>query len=168
MLLKLRGIDKILTMNIKEAEELAKELIAKHIPEYRLVWVESLYSFGKCFQSHQVIELSRPLTLSNSLDHVKDTILHEIAHALAPTTSFHDTKWQEIAKSIGCNGKRCYSPEVIRPTKWISYCRKCSKTRAVARRMKRRYCGECYKLTHRIAKNTKLLYKANPNYNGGR
>ena len=44
-------------------------------------------------------------------DEVKNTILHEIAHALdfcIRGKSAHDYIWKSIAIEIGCDGKRCY------------------------------------------------------------
>lgn len=38
--------------------------------------------------------------------HVKDTVLHEIAHALAGHEAKHGPVWQKIAKEIGANGQR--------------------------------------------------------------
>merc|ERR1711964_110891 len=38
---------------------------------------------------------------------IKNTLLHEIAHAIAGQEHHHDKVWKKIALSIGCNGERC-------------------------------------------------------------
>ena len=40
-------------------------------------------------------------------ENVKNTLLHEIAHALAGHEHNHDEVWKATARSIGCDGCRC-------------------------------------------------------------
>ena len=41
---------------------------------------------------------------------IKNTILHEIAHAIVGYgVSAHGSEWKRMAMSIGCNGQRCSS-----------------------------------------------------------
>lgn len=63
---------------------------------------------GTCKYGDQSIELSRHITLHTDEHEVRDTILHEIAHALVGTKHGHDDTWVRKAKEIGCNGNRCY------------------------------------------------------------
>jgi len=72
-------------------------------------------SAGICNYAKHSIELSEALTeLSDEAD-VKDTILHEIAHALTKG-HHHDWVWQRKAKEIGCNGIRCYGDKTKEST----------------------------------------------------
>jgi plasmid stabilization system protein ParE len=41
---------------------------------------------------------------------VRDTILHEVAHALAGPKAKHGPVWREVAVRIGCSGRRCVDP----------------------------------------------------------
>jgi hypothetical protein len=67
---------------------------------------------------------------------VRDTILHEIAHALAPPGAGHGAKWQAVALSIGCSGRRCYGQEVARPApKFKGTCPVCRRVIYRHRRM---------------------------------
>jgi predicted SprT family Zn-dependent metalloprotease len=51
-----------------------------------------------------------------------NTVLHEIAHALAGFEAGHGPKWKDIARSIGCDGERCYDgPPIVIP-KWRVAC----------------------------------------------
>lgn len=67
---------------------------------------------GICYGGHQkMIGLSTLLTESRSEEEVKNTILHECAHAIDYTTrgtSDHSSIWKSIAQKIGCNGERCF------------------------------------------------------------
>jgi predicted SprT family Zn-dependent metalloprotease len=59
--------------------------------------------------------MSRLLVSLNDKREVRETILHEIAHALAgPKVRAHGREWGEIALRIGCNGRRCYGDEVLK------------------------------------------------------
>lgn len=64
--------------------------------------------FGSCRYRERVITLSRPLVLLNGVDEVRDTILHEIAHALTPGDG-HGGKWKSACRRIGARPVRCYT-----------------------------------------------------------
>jgi hypothetical protein len=54
---------------------------------------------------------------------VRETILHEIAHALAGPRAGHGPRWRAIAHRIGSTGERCVSaqaPRVAGP--WVGTC----------------------------------------------
>lgn len=68
--------------------------------------------FGYCAPRQKVISLSRPLTEVNSDAEVLDTILHEIAHALAyikhGQDCGHDDRWKAICREIGARPEACF------------------------------------------------------------
>jgi predicted SprT family Zn-dependent metalloprotease len=105
------------TMEPAHAQKLAHELMKLHkLPsEWSFKFDRSKVSFGKCNYSKKQISLSRYLVELNDEKEVRDTILHEIAHALAPRGAGHGAAWRSVAISIGCNGMRCYGEEVVRP-----------------------------------------------------
>ncbi|MEM9080381.1 MAG: SprT-like domain-containing protein [Verrucomicrobiota bacterium] len=80
--------------------------------------------FGLCSPSKKTISISRHLAALNPHLEVLDTILHEIAHALAfeqyRTNCGHDPRWQAIAQAIGARPQRCYNPQTVSqpPGKW--------------------------------------------------
>ncbi len=98
-------------MDKHEAYTLANKLIDQHLANtgYRFLWNNRRRAAGVCSYRTKSIQLSLPLTLHSDEKDVKDTILHEIAHALAGHEAGHGFKWQQIARSIGCNGDRCYN-----------------------------------------------------------
>lgn len=65
--------------------------------------------FGCCRWGTKEITLSRHLTEINDHDEVYNTILHEVAHALAGKHAGHGPEWVRTAKQIGCDGQRFYS-----------------------------------------------------------
>jgi predicted SprT family Zn-dependent metalloprotease len=154
-------------MNLLEAKQLAETLIKRH-GLYELGWRfefdNSKRRFGVCRYLSKTIGLSKNLTALNEVEQVKDTILHEIAHALTPG-HHHDWVWQRKAIEIGCNGERCYSPnEVVTPqSKYIAVCCGCGKTHKKHRQAKRESsCGNCS--NGRYNPTYKLEWKLNPNF----
>ncbi len=104
-------------MEPAQAQKLAQELMRLHKlpPDWTFKFDRSKVSFGKCNYSKKQISLSRYLVELNDEKEVRDTILHEIAHALSPRSAGHGAAWRSIALSMGCNGMRCYGAEVVRP-----------------------------------------------------
>lgn len=107
-------------MNIEKAKLLAIELMNIHMSElvnqgWFFEWHNKKASAGTCSYYKKAIQLSKPITeLADEAD-VKDTILHEIAHALTPRHG-HDWVWRKKALEIGCNGHRCFGGKVKEST----------------------------------------------------
>jgi predicted SprT family Zn-dependent metalloprotease len=120
----------------QEIFALARELMQKHgIGHWDLKWINSHSYAGLCWTYHWhttpslsrgKIELSWNFFEVFSDFDIKDTILHEIAHALTPTpvqkTSTgrtrriqHGAEWKAKAKEIGCTGQRCVSETAAKP-----------------------------------------------------
>ena len=100
------------------------------------------------------LTLSKPLcsvNLDKIQTQIKDTILHEIAHALVHMVNPHDKNvhgllWQHIARQIGCSGNIYYSGENIKAVKakYTLICPTCGKETSMYKRPKRsRSCGAC-------------------------
>jgi predicted SprT family Zn-dependent metalloprotease len=62
---------------------------------------------GSCQHGKRTITLSRHFVAMNSEADVEDTILHEIAHALAGFKAGHGVHWQRAAMQIGARPERC-------------------------------------------------------------
>ena len=78
---------------------------------------------GACHYSKRTITMSSTYVSLNTEDSIRNTMLHEIAHALAGFRAAHGAEWVRVAKSIGCDGKRCTS-EAITDVKarYEAYC----------------------------------------------
>jgi predicted SprT family Zn-dependent metalloprotease len=132
-------------MDLAVAERMARFLMRKHglAGEWKFEFDRAVLRFGSCQWRRKKITLSAHLTELNDESQVRDTILHEIAHALAPPRAGHGKKWQKIARAIGCNGMRCYGDEVVAPQpKFVGTCPSCSMT-VKRNRRNRLSCAKC-------------------------
>ena len=64
-------------------------------------------SGANCNYTKKLIKISHKYIHRATKKEIKNTILHEIAHALTPK-QHHNKVWKKMAISIGCNGKRCH------------------------------------------------------------
>lgn len=89
-------------MNLKQAEIMAKVLMKEHGLDYWSFKFNRRKRFlGLCSYNRKTIELSKSYVENNNEELVKDTILHEIAHALTRCTG-HDWRWKKTCLVIGC------------------------------------------------------------------
>lgn len=96
-------------MDITYAQGLARSLMLQHgIGHWQFALDRSKRRFGQCRYRTQTISMSRHLIELNSEDRVRQTLLHEIAHALTPNAG-HGYAWQLVARQLGCPPVRCYS-----------------------------------------------------------
>ena len=94
-------------MDLHEARSLAVGLMAQHgLQDWHVTFDNARARFGVCRPSRRQIGLSRHLTSLSEEDEVRNTILHEIAHALVGSEHGHDEVWRAKALAIGCDGKR--------------------------------------------------------------
>jgi predicted SprT family Zn-dependent metalloprotease len=132
-------------LDLSAAQSLANEMLQQHglSRQWRFVFDRAVRRFGNCNYRRKTISLSAKLTQLNDEAIVRDTILHEIAHALAPRNAGHGEKWKTIARSIGCNAQRCYGDDVVTPKqKYIGKCPNCATT-IRRNRKKRLSCARC-------------------------
>jgi predicted SprT family Zn-dependent metalloprotease len=109
---------------------------------------------GVCKLWKRIISISKPSALLNSENEVLDTILHEIAHALAPEGAHHGWQWKMKAREIGAKPERCAGKETVPvPSDWTAHCSDCPVVVHRSRRPNDRMM--------RTAFHTKCRYKAN-------
>ncbi|RYV50198.1 SprT-like domain-containing protein [Pengzhenrongella frigida] len=111
-------------MDIDEARILATQLMGHHrLTGWRLVFDHARTRAGVCRYDRREIGLSRVLTALHPPDLVRETILHEIAHALTGPGHAHDAVWRATALSIGGDGTRSVSAHAPRPpAPWVGEC----------------------------------------------
>lgn len=154
-------------MNVITAIQLAHELMNTHgiyQRGWRFKFDNSKRRFGCCNHTHKIISLSRELTILNSEARVKNTLLHEIAHALVGSGHGHDHVWRAKAIEIGCDGERCYSSEHVNAaeSKYKAVCQGCGREYRRHRKPKMNSsCGRCS--GGRYNEKFKLTYKTNQN-----
>lgn len=70
-----------------------------------------------------------PRLWSEGFDAVRETFLHELAHALCPVEWRHDARWRAVARAIGSTGSRCHAYATMQAErKPIATCEKCGAT----------------------------------------
>ena len=109
-------------MNLNTAQWLAESLMKDHgLDGWTFTWDRATRRAGVCRYSTRTISLSRPIAELNDEDEVRDTILHEIAHALVGSIHKHDYVWQAKARAIGCSGNRTTSAAAPEG-RWVAIC----------------------------------------------
>lgn len=129
-----------------EVAVLASNLMEKHnLKGWSFKLDNARKRFGACNYTTRIISISRHLAKVNNFERVKNTILHEIAHALTPNSG-HGREWQRVARSIGCDGDSCYSEENTNLVagKYKAVCGSCGYESHKYKVLKRKYaCREC-------------------------
>lgn len=111
-------------MHLDDAEAMALSLMRAHgLQDWRFAFDRAKTRAGICRYGSRTIGLSRTLTALHTADEVRDTILHEIAHALAGLEHGHGPVWRTQALAIGCSAQRCLAEDVPRPdAPWRGTC----------------------------------------------
>lgn len=113
-------------MNLEQAYRMARHAMDVHgLTDWGLGLDRAKVRAGACHFTDRRITLSRALTLAHDEEQVRETVLHEIAHALVGPRHGHDQVWRAKALSIGATGQRCWvggegSPAV--PGRWVGRC----------------------------------------------
>lgn len=80
----------------------ARQLMNRYgLADWNLGFIESTYRLGDCRYGDRLIRISRNLALDGRKALIRETVLHEIAHALAGREAGHGPLWREVARRIG-------------------------------------------------------------------
>lgn len=97
-------------MNKTEAVQLAKKLAAKHgFGHLEITTSRTKRALGRCFFKYgKPIRIDLSAHWISHLDEpeIRDTILHEIAHAIAGHKAGHGADWKRAAIAVGANPSR--------------------------------------------------------------
>lgn len=102
--------------------------------------------FGICRFARKEISLSRHLVELNDEAECRDTVLHEIAHAMAGPRAGHGPAWKRACLVVGARPERCFrSEDVAQPAaRFRAVCPNCGMSRGFYRRpARRRACTAC-------------------------
>lgn len=115
-------------MNVNEAVRNARALLAVHgLTDWHIKLDNAKQRNGQCRYSIKTISLSRYGIEFRTAEQTRDTVLHEIAHALTPG-HHHDAVWRRKCIEIGGNGQRCNEGAAV-PFRYVGTCPGCSSTR---------------------------------------
>lgn len=98
-----------MTPTVNDVERLANKLIDYHNVDVRFEWSRAKNSLGACHYLHgepYKLTLSKPWVPYLTYDDVRDTILHEIAHAKAGHAHGHNHIWKNWARKLGADPTR--------------------------------------------------------------
>lgn len=114
---------------------------------------------GMCRYRPKLITISRYHAENDPEEWVMDTLLHEMAHALAGHAAGHGPVWKQWAIRLGAQPTRLLDTEACPPPpgKYVANCPTCGKTfYKYSRPRSVRYCGTCG-----VSPQGKLTYREN-------
>ncbi len=110
---------------LMQARTLALDLMARHgLHDWAFGFNHGRRMMGLCRYAKKRIELSGHMVVRNGEDEVRDTILHEIAHALVGPSHGHDEVWRQKCLEIGAKPERCGAADMPKG-RWQSRCGGC-------------------------------------------
>ena len=115
-------------LTLEETRALAHTLMLKHglmYKNWKFCFDNAKSRLGYCSYKKKKISLSQNYIPITTKEEIKDTILHEIAHALVGVGHGHDRVWRQKAIEIGCNGQRLYHGYAKVEAKYKGTCPKC-------------------------------------------
>ena len=133
----------------------AKTLALLHMEEHG---VDDKFTFefedckrtlGRCHYHAKKITLSKWYAELNEEKEVEDTILHEIAHALAwihNKVTGHCKVWKDWARKVGATPKACCKSDLVQPKNHYKYEQTCCGVTYRRHRISKRsnyYCPKC-------------------------
>lgn len=135
-------------MDIHEAERRTRDHLSQHgLSHWGFIWLHTKRTLGICRYGTQEIGLNREWTVRESWEVVEQTVLHEIAHALAGPEAKHGPEWHSIALSIGVKNPAALAKEYeALPGRYMAVCGNCGRKSyryRKTRRMNALACGDC-------------------------
>jgi len=99
---------------------------------------------GLCNYTAKRISVSRHIALRSDDDEVHQTLLHEVAHAIAGPRAGHGAEWKRVAAEIGYVGGRTHDgpvPNELAP--WVGTCPNGHIAYRYRRPTRETSCGKC-------------------------
>ena len=121
----------------QEVRAYACRLLAAHgLHDWSFRFNRSKLNTGLCLYGPRAVEVSTHFIELNPWDVVRDTLLHEIAHALVGPCHGHDAAWKAMCRRVGARPERL-SYEVAMPEgRWQATCPGCGRLHHRHRRPK--------------------------------
>lgn len=110
--------------DLDDVTRCAHALIQEHLDDsWSFSFDHARTRAGACHWTQRRITVSRHLAARWSDEEVHQTLLHEVAHALAGPDAAHGSQWRHIADRLGYTGQRTHSnPTADDLAPWIGSC----------------------------------------------
>lgn len=133
-------------MDLDAARALADHLLHEHgLATWSFAFDRGLRRLGACHPRSRRITLSRAFVQRNPEARVRETLLHEIAHALEPDDG-HGPAWRARCRALGIPAERLADPAGLElpPPRGFLVCDGCGLRAGRYRRPGRPlWCGRC-------------------------
>jgi predicted SprT family Zn-dependent metalloprotease len=155
-----------LSPHSQEVRLLAEQLLAAHgLDGWSFRFNRSKLNLGLCRWGVRTIELSVYFVERNPLEAVRQTLLHEVAHALAGRQAGHGPAWKAVCLRIGARPERLSFEASMPPGRWQAACGSCGMLHDRHRRPKRMVGWYC---THCGPRRGKLTWEVKSPWDAGR
>ena len=128
-------------MDLKELETIASQemLEARLAHGWTFVLAATQRRLGVCKYRTKRIEIAEYYARNSPQVTVLDTLLHEIAHAIAGPAAKHGPAWKAVAIRLGATPRACDNSHetVVPPGDWQATCPACKKIFHLYRRPNR-------------------------------
>ena len=124
-------------MDLKQLKEIALRELRKHgLHGWTFGLAGTGRRLGACKYRLRRIEIAEYYARNSPPETVLDTLLHELAHALAGPAAKHGPAWKAVALRLGATPRACESSHqaVVKPGDWQASCPSCGKTFHLYRR----------------------------------
>jgi len=112
-------------MQLIDAKNMAARLMNEHgliADGWYFEWSRGKMTLGSASASRKRIKLSYHYATLNDADEVRDTILHEIAHAKVGPGNGHNHVWRAMCIQIGAKPTRCSTTATSPPPNYLVVC----------------------------------------------
>ena len=131
--------------------EYAREQLSKYgLDDWSFAWHRKRRAFGSCSYPLKTIYISLHFVEAGESEGVlKDTVLHEIAHAIAGASAGHGPAWKRAALMVGASPERCGDSDIPfekQGYKWMRRCKSCGERIGYHRKpspRRRSSCARC-------------------------
>lgn len=118
-------------MDLKQLEAIADQELTKHgLHGWTFGLANTRRRLGACKYRTKRIEIAEYYARHSPPETVLDTLLHEIAHAIAGPAARHGPAWKAVAIRLGATPRACETSHqaLVKPGDWQASCPACKKT----------------------------------------
>ncbi|QEH35786.1 SprT-like family protein [Aquisphaera giovannonii] len=115
-------------MDLDRLEGIAREELARHgLHAWTFGLSKARRRLGVCKYHRKRIEIAEYYARNSPEASVLDTLLHEIAHAIAGPAARHGPRWKAVAVRLGATPRSCETSgdAVLEPGDWRATCPAC-------------------------------------------